>query len=125
MKILLLFGFSALLACATTRRNSPPCALDPLRWREDVCGANGYRSRLGDCLFENSKQKPVFKQEQEVLRLLGQPDTTFVFEGKKELIYVTSGNYFLHGCYNDGMLKSLNVWVDTKGKVTSVTGAIY
>jgi hypothetical protein len=40
-------------------------------------------------------------------------------------MYVTSGGYFQKSCYNDDMLSTLSIWINKKGIVTQISGAIH
>jgi hypothetical protein len=75
--------------------------------------------------FEDSKRKPVFRNEEEVLKVLGQPDTIFYYDDKyKQLLYVTDGGK-ASTCYNEGMERSLNIVVNDEGKVNSIGSSHY
>ena len=101
-----------------------PCGFNAALWRLDTCGTNGYKEKIGDCIFNASQDKPVFKTKAEVLDLLGRPDTVFESDEGSTLIYVTSGSY-AYNCYNDAMLKTLSFWVNAKEEIVSVSGAIH
>ena len=85
---------------------------------------NGYKEKIGDCIFDASKAKPVFKTKGEVLYFLGRPDTVLATNEGSFLIYVTSGSY-AGNCYNDAMLKTLSFWVNAQEEILSVSGGIH
>lgn len=101
------------------------CEVDPEQWRLDECGSNGYKSQVGDCIFEKSQKKPLFRKEKDVLQILGKPDTIFINEEIKHYYYVTIGPGFNGRCYNGGMLKTLQFFINNKGRITSVSGGIH
>lgn len=126
IKIELLIGYLILflfLSTCNTLRN--PCGIDREQWLADECGFSGYRNEIWYCILEKSQKQPIFKSEKATLSLLGKPDTVFYIEGQKMFHYVTSGSVHKGNCYNEGELQSLQIFVNGKGKVISVSGGIH
>ena len=115
MRIIIVGVKIILVMCiASCTRTKNICDVDPEQWSLDECGSNGYKSNVGDCIFEKSQKNPLFKKEQDVLKILGKPDTVFIDEEKKHYYYVTIGPGYNGRCYNEGMLKTLQFFINKK-----------
>lgn len=102
------------------------CEFDSALWNSDTCGTNGYKKKTGNCLRLSSIEKPVLKNENDVLRYLGKPDTILNnLDISKTYFYVIDGSPTCMLFFPDGVLESLSIFLDKEKKVISISGGIH
>jgi hypothetical protein len=102
------------------------CEFDTTLWHSDTCGTNGFKKKIGNCLRLKSIEKPIFKNENDVLHYLGKPDTVFNnFDMSKTYFYVIDGSPTCMFFFPDGVLESLSIFIDKEKKVISISGGIH
>ena len=123
--VFLIFSCTSILRIPKSKL---PCNFNKELWVTDTCGTNGYKRQMGFCLIEYShnNNKPVFKNEQEVIHFLGNPDTILTYDNMtKSYFYAMDGGATCMYSFPSMIVVGMKIYISPNNKVTNVSGVVY